>query len=171
MNNKNIPLPLQFGFKEIEKSFPHLFKSELPVFKFKKISEKQRQLSITLENGIACIEYTETVDAFRGFMLFCSFQGNNKKGFQPINEYCPHKMNGSMLDVSRNGVYTIDALKKIIVMHALLGLNMLMLYTEDTFEVADEPFFGYMRGRYTTKELKEVDLFASKLGIEMIPCI
>ena len=90
MNNKNIPLPLQFGFKEIEKSFPHLFKSELPVFKFKKISEKQRQLSITLENGIACIEYTETVDAFRGFMLFCSFQGNNKIFLQQINvKKCP----------------------------------------------------------------------------------
>jgi len=50
-------------------------------------------------------------------------------------------------------------------------LNTLMLYTEDTYEVKEYPYFGYMRGRYTEEELQECDQSAIKLGIEMIPCI
>lgn len=46
-----------------------------------------------------------------------------------------------------------------------------MLYTEDTFEVEDHPYFGYFRGRYSKEELKELDDYAHALGIEMIPCI
>lgn len=46
-----------------------------------------------------------------------------------------------------------------------------MLYTEDTYEVNDEPYFGYVRGRYTKEEMKELDAFAGSLGISLIPCI
>jgi ADP-ribosylglycohydrolase len=52
-----------------------------------------------------------------------------------------------------------------------MGYNTLMLYTEDTFEIEDEPYFGYMRGRYTKEELSEIDAFAASLGIEVIPCM
>jgi N-acetyl-beta-hexosaminidase len=34
-----------------------------------------------------------------------------------------------------------------------------------------EPYFGYHRGRYTADELREIDDYASQLGIEMIACI
>ncbi len=40
-----------------------------------------------------------------------------------------------------------------------------MHYTEDTYEVDGEPFFGYMRGRYTKAEMKEIDAFAEELGV------
>ena len=56
-------------------------------------------------------------------------------------------------------------------MSAMLGYNSFMLYTEETFEVDDEPFFGYLRGRYTQKELTEIDEYAQKLNIEVIPCV
>ena len=52
-----------------------------------------------------------------------------------------------------------------------MGLNMCMLYTEDTYEVPGEPFFGYLRGRYSQAEMKELDRYAASLGIEMFPCI
>ncbi|KAI9317432.1 glycoside hydrolase superfamily [Dichotomocladium elegans] len=48
---------------------------------------------------------------------------------------------------------------------------MLQLYTEDTYEVEGEPLFGYLRGRYSRRELSSIDDFAFDLGIEVIPCI
>ncbi|MHB9130990.1 MAG: family 20 glycosylhydrolase [Armatimonadota bacterium] len=80
-------------------------------------------------------------------------------------------MLGAMVDVSRNGVLTVPAAKDYLRCCALMGLNMVMLYSEDTYEVPGEPFFGYLRGRYSQVELKELDDYAFALGIEMIPCI
>ena len=78
---------------------------------------------------------------------------------------------GVMLDMSRNAVMSVDGLKMLFPLLKKMGYNMVMLYTEDTYEIEDEPFFGYMRGRYTQQEMKELDTFASELGIEIIPCI
>ena len=78
---------------------------------------------------------------------------------------------GVMIDMSRDGVMTVPALKKYISYLSKMGYNTVMLYTEDTYEVEGEPFFGYMRGRYSIAELREVDEFAYSLGIEVIPCI
>ncbi len=78
---------------------------------------------------------------------------------------------GTMLDCSRNAVMTVDAVKKWIDITAGMGYNMLMLYTEDTYEVGGEPYFGYARGRYSKAELKEIDAYAASKGMELIPCI
>lgn len=79
--------------------------------------------------------------------------------------------NGTMLDCSRNSVLTVETIKKYIRMQASVGMNTLMLYTEDTYEVPEYPYFGYMRGRYTKEELREMADYAELFGIEMIPCI
>ena len=76
-----------------------------------------------------------------------------------------------MADVSRNAVYTMDSIKRMIRYMAVSGYNSLMMYTEDTFEVEGYPYFGHMRGRYSKAELKEIDSYAASLGIEVIPCI
>lgn len=78
---------------------------------------------------------------------------------------------GCMLDCSRNAVLTVDSVKKWIDLSADLGYNMLMLYTEDTYEIKSQPYFGYFRGRYTAEELRELDRYAGTKGIELIPCI
>lgn len=78
---------------------------------------------------------------------------------------------GVMLDCSRNAVMSLAGLKRFVDVLAKMGYNRLMLYTEDTYEVEGEPFFGYMRGRYTKKELKEIDTYALSKGIELVPCI
>ncbi len=84
----------------------------------------------------------------------------------------PHfDTNGAMVDMSRNAVMTVDAVKLMLRKMALMGLNMFMLYTEDTYEIEGRPYFGYMRGRYTKDELRELDKYALTLGIELIPCI
>lgn len=79
--------------------------------------------------------------------------------------------NGVMVDVSRNAVLKVDAVKRLLRTMALFGLNRMMLYTEDTFAVKEYPYFGYMRGRYSAEELKECDDYAALLGVEIVPCI
>ena len=66
---------------------------------------------------------------------------------------------------------SVSGLKNFINVLSKMGYNRLLLYTEDTYEVKDEPLFGYMRGRYTVQELKEIDSYADSKGIELIPCI
>ena len=87
------------------------------------------------------------------------------------NEECPFTMLGIMLDCSRDAVMTVDHLKEYMDHLAILGYNMVMLYTEDTYRVEGEPMFGFMRGPYTQAEIREVDAYAAALGIELIPCI
>ena len=78
---------------------------------------------------------------------------------------------GAMLDSSRNGVMKVNKVKEYIDILAKFGYNALQLYTEDTFEIDGEPYFGYMRGGYTKSELKELDFYAKSKGIELIPCV
>ena len=78
---------------------------------------------------------------------------------------------GMMLDMSRGGVMTVEAVKRMIDAQAALGLNLMMLYTEDTYPVAGYPYLGYLRGRYTEAELRELDDYAASSGVELVPCI
>ncbi len=78
---------------------------------------------------------------------------------------------GVMIDMSRNAVMSISGLKRFLPLLKKMGYNMVMLYTEDTYEVDGEPYFGYMRGRYSKAEMKEIDEFAASIGMSVIPCI
>lgn len=81
------------------------------------------------------------------------------------------KMLGVMLDCSRNAVMKVETVKSYVDMLAQMGYNTLMLYTEDTYEVNNQPYFGHMRGRYSKAELKEIDDYCFAKGITLIPCI
>ena len=47
---------------------------------------------------------------------------------------------GVMLDMSRNGVMTVEKVKEYVDYLVKIGYNMLQLYTEETFEVEGEPY-------------------------------
>ena len=47
---------------------------------------------------------------------------------------------GIMLDCSRNAVMKPEEVKKFAKLIADMGYNMLQLYTEDTYEIEDEPY-------------------------------
>jgi len=66
---------------------------------------------------------------------------------------------------------TVEHFKGGLRQRALLGYNMAMLYTEETYELPGEEYFGYLRGRYSADELKEIDRYAGSLNIEMVGCI
>ena len=78
---------------------------------------------------------------------------------------------GVMIDCSRNAVMTVEQLKKFITVLSKMGYNQVHLYMEDTYEVNDEAYFGYLRGKYSKEELKNLDNFADSIGVELVPNI
>lgn len=112
------------------------------------------------------ISYGRPTDAFRGLgRVLAGIEGDE------LREFCRFEMLSLQLESSRNGVITPDNVKAFIRRAALMGINTLMLYLEDTYEVPGEPFFGYLRGRFSQAELKDFDDYADEFGIEMVPCI
>ena len=78
---------------------------------------------------------------------------------------------GAMFDCSRNAVLTVTGFEGFLRKMGMMGLNLAMLYTEETYQLPGHPYFGYMRGAYSAEELKALDDYADLFGIEMIPCI
>ena len=130
--------------------------------------EPGKPLSVEKKGDDCAITYGRRVELFRGLGLLAEHKGEeNYSTTQPAR----FKMDGMMLDCSRNGVMKLDVVKKFVRYMAIMGLDTLMLYTEDTYEIPEYPYFGYMRGRYSCEELKEMDEYAYNYGIELIPCI
>ncbi len=75
------------------------------------------------------------------------------------------------LDVSRNSVLKVSEIKKFIDVIKKMGYNALALYHEDLFEMPEYPLFGYMRGRYSKAELKELVAYGRERGVTLIPVI
>ncbi len=86
-------------------------------------------------------------------------------------EHAPFATFGFMLDCSRNAVMKPDHLKRWLRRLCLFGYNLAMLYTEDTYELPGEDRFGYLRGRYTGAELRELARYSRGLGIQLVGCI
>ena len=76
-----------------------------------------------------------------------------------------------MINCSQGAVKTVNGIKRLADYLKIMGYNYVMLYTEDTYEIESEPFFGYLRGRYSKSEIKEIVAYCEERGIEVIPCI
>jgi hexosaminidase len=133
------------------------------------VKQKQGDLEVSLEKGQGTIRYDKPIHFFRAIGLWVE----DKQTYDTFHkvEKPQFESNGIMVDASRNAVLTVDAVKLLLRKMALMGLNVAMLYTEDTYTIDSLPYFGYMRGRYSTEELKACDDYAFQFGIEMIPCI
>jgi len=160
---------LRAGIEEIKKERPPLFSTGgLPV-RFERAPRDLADIAVTREGKGLTVRYGTATEAFRALGRILG--GDEKDLSQGFRESCLFDMAGIMIDVSRNAVLTVDTVKAILRRIALMGLNTCMLYSEDTYEVPGEPFFGYLRGRYSKAEMKELDRYAANLGIEMFPCI
>ena len=131
----------------------------------------ERTVSVTLSGKCATIVYGGgSARFFRGLATLVSWV-NAGETERTHTERPLFRTNGAMVDMSRNAVMNVKSVKTMLRKMALMGLNTYMLYTEDTYEVDGRPYFGYMRGRYTKNELKELDAYALSLGIELVPCV
>ena len=132
-------------------------------------AQKGEHLSVVKENEEYIIKYSILPEFLRALAI-CT-DSINKDSFTPVFQNRQFETSGVMFDLSNGKVLTVDAIKDILGYMALMGLNMAMLYIEDIYEMPEYPMFGYMRGRYSKEELKEIDSFALSLGIEIIPAI
>ena len=131
--------------------------------------EPGRNLTVRRQGETYTVIYGTHADAMRGVgTVLADLPADAGK---TIKESCPFTTLGIMLDCSRNAVMTVEHVKGWLRKLALMGYNMVMLYTEDTYQLPGEPFFGYLRGAYTPEELREMDEYASRLDIELIGCI
>ena len=116
------------------------------------------KIGVTMKDGAATIYYRDKVQFFRGLGILIE---NAKKSSEfEIFEDGYFKNISAMIDASRCSVPTVKTAKRVLDHLALMGYNMMMLYTEDVIELEGRPYFGYMRGRYTVNDLKEIDDYA-----------
>ncbi len=157
---------LEAGIRMMSKEIPFQWtEGGLPVT----VEQRKGNLQVIIDDDRVMIRYEEKIHFFRALGLL--IESLKQNGVRFIEEQPMFTFNGAMFDASRNQVLTTESIKKMMTHMALMGLNGFMLYTEDTFTVESNPYIGYMRGRYSHKELKECDDYADLFGIEMIPCI
>ena len=126
---------------------------------------KGNGLKILQENGMTVAEYGRIPEFCRLLTLLPSHLEEEYGETAAFGDLC------LMSDCSRNRIYNIPSAKRMIRYLALMGFTSFMLYTEDTYEVPEYPFFGYLRGRFSQAELKELDAYSAQFGIELIPCM
>lgn len=124
------------------------------------------KLSVCCDGSAVTITWAQPVQLYRALSLL-------PRPLTPcrIEESPCFETVGMMFDCSRNAVLLPRTLRSILRKMALMGLNLGMMYTEDTYEVPGQPYFGYQRGRYTFAELRALDDYADMFGIELCPCV
>lgn len=125
---------------------------------------KSEKTSFYKKDGGFYIEYADIPSLCRAYSLLLSGK-EERDTFNKFNTLC------YMADVSRGAALTVSAAKRLIKYLARMGYNAFMLYTEDMLTLEEYPYFGYMRGRYSDGEIKEITDYADIFGIEVIPCI
>ena len=105
------------------------------------------------------------------FLLSCHVREQGKDAEMHVCQQKHFEHCGVMVDVSRGAVLKKEAVFRLLDRTAALGMNLFMLYTEDLYTLEDYPYFGYLRGRYTSEELRAIDDYAMELGVEVVPCI
>ena len=128
------------------------------------------KLVVDFKDNKARISYHSLSSFYRGVGHVLQAMSSGKLSCH-IEEVSSFESNGLMFDCSRNGVLNVKSIEGLLRKLALLGHNVFMLYMEDVYEIFEQPYFGYMRGRYTHEELRHIDDYAHTLGIEVIPCI
>ena len=165
----NIHCPNEFkkGLEELAKEFDfEIGNSDIEVF-----IEKSEEDKVLFIDDAYHIYYTEDVYAFRMFFHVLTRYKINRYFDYNFEFKAEIEKLTFMLDCSRNAVMKLDSLKRLIRYLACMGYNGLMLYTEDTYEVKDYPYFGYLRTPYKEEDIKEIDAYCKLFGIELIPCI
>lgn len=154
-------------FKEHELALTVLAQEILVVAQ--KVESPENQLAVRLVNETLTITYSQDVLFYRG--LFTLYPRMLVEGVTEKIETTTISEVAASLDFSRNAVMTVAGIKEYLLYLAAIGVNTLYMYTEDTYEVKDEPYFGYLRGRYSVEEMRNIVIYADDLGIEVVPAI
>lgn len=135
------------------------------------IFQENKKIKIESDGRELKIYGEREVHFYRGLHLF--LQKAEKRPGQAFSyeEDSDFAETGILLDCSRNGAMSLDMIKRFIRLCAASGVGQIYLYIEDVYEIPEEPYFGAYRGRYTCRELRELDEYGKKAGVELIPAI
>lgn len=151
--------------EELQKTLPFTLSEEgLPV----EVKQQGAGIQITKKNQVRKITVGNKNELARAWYLMLR---NESLDEYEIKEQLSFQDLGVMLDCSRNAVMKLPALFEYIRQLAVFGYKSIQLYTEDTIKIEQEPYFGYMRGAYTKDEIKMLDAYCGKFGMELVPCI
>lgn len=130
----------------------------------KLVCEKGERNYLSFTENTLTVVYTTVARLVYSLFLFNSsgYTGETENGYEHLD---------AMLDVSRNAVRTVATVKKWMRYLVLMGYTGIWLYMEDVYEIPEEPYFGYKRGRYSKAELKEMADYGRKIGLEVVPAI
>lgn len=123
-------------------------------------------LTVVTDREWAKISYPSDKAFFRGLSLAVMNAGKVSE----MSAELLLKDMGTMQDCS-DGLMSVDGLKEMIRQSALMGYTYMGLYTEATFPVEGEPYFGYKSGRYSEDELREAVSYGEKMQVEIVPFI
>lgn len=161
-NSKAVSAKLNGLLKTLKDEYSISEKGPGPKLCFKEIAGSEKLRVFRNTEGYT-VEYGTFNGAARGV-------GYALAGME-AEEEITFKTFGILLDCSRTGIVTVKHFKHWLKRLALMGYNMAMLYTKDAYQLPGETYFGYMRGAYSLEEIKEIDAYAAKLGIEMVASI
>ena len=153
-------------FIELKKDFN--LKVFLDSYEFKIAKSERSELFFDKENKRFNIFYKSNNELFRLLLETEHYDFNNNFEIKINSSF---KDLSIMVDVARNYPLKGETFKKLIRYMALLGYSTLKIYFEDLLEVNNEPYFGYLRGRYSKEEIKEIVNYADLFKIEVMPYI
>jgi hexosaminidase len=123
-------------------------------------------------SGVAIIGETAR-GRFYGIMTLVQLIERNKRSTLlrevKIHDWPSTSLRGITDDISRGQVSTPENFKKIIRFLARYKLNTYCLYMEDMFAFRRHPAIGKTRGALTADEIKELDRYAKRHHVELIP--
>ena len=122
------------------------------------------KVGATYKDGVATIYYKQKHHFFRELGVLIQNLKNNME-FE-IFEDSHFKTMGVMIDTSRCGVPRVSAINKMIDYLAAMGYNMVMLYTEDTVELKNYPYFGICVADTQRKNLKVLMIMRLNTGLK-----
>ena len=126
-------------------------------------------VKVSYKNNKADITYGGKVRFFRGFGHLLQGVSEGKEEFE-ITERPMFETNGGMF-ATQTATPKPSMIKEFIRRLAVMGMNTLQIYTETAYDLPGYAYFGYGRGKYTKEEIKDIDAYAQKFGVELVPCI
>ncbi|MHA1370093.1 MAG: glycoside hydrolase family 20 zincin-like fold domain-containing protein [Promethearchaeota archaeon] len=86
-----------------------------------------------------------------------------------IDDYPTMKIRGLSWDISRGQSPSIEAVKRHVKLLSRFRLNLFQFYIEDMFQIEKYPQIGKGRGALSPGFVKEIEEFASKYNVEIMP--
>ena len=134
------------------------------------VTDSARSIKVEGRQGRYQVSFKQPHQLYRALVLLSSALGSGQDEVQ-IEEEAAYEDLAYMADCSRNAVLNLSSAKQMIEVLALMGYSTFELYMEDTYEIENQPYFGYFRGRYTVAELQEIEDYAADFDMTFVPCI